>query len=604
MKKKELIITKLQASALDEVGNVCRTTVVDGQDAYIDGWKKWHPDSKTYWVKFNESKMNHSIKIFNGRFLEEYFAEDDKNRWSYAGKLAHIVMSVDNTNCVNVYDAHIKTDRPAASRQQLYESVGFTSKVGLKFVKKIMDLGIIIESKYSTKIDGKTVKNSRYYVNPILTMSKSGIHPETYHLFRELIIPYLYPDDVARLDKINHIIYSPGIDDELKEAEIARIEAGDKIAEEEFSFLSNDFFHKYANTQENHIAIINKHISRAGYYCEGHWSGSPLDIMPENAYYMPQVAVNNLRTKSTEIAQFREVVADIDFHQQDMTESDINEAVDKLQSLLNSIPEPSFVLRSGRGVHVHWFIDADTTEESWTAAMDTMLNTIKISDKKCKDKARLFRYPGSQYNKNGIRRICEVVQSSDIVYTTEKLISRFKITQEKVNAECEKLIAAGLCEEESTKSAPKKSNVVSIEGNEQQERPYETQSDRVKDIIDGTYDTFDIGKITQTMYASEFNKMARETIDMGAFFDEPVGASFDCLCHVTPGGDGHSASINAPTEQYHHWSYHCHCCFNSVDDIAGIVMRLQHSSWFNALRYIARTKGIKIVADKADRPAA
>jgi hypothetical protein len=211
-------LSAAQREALSHIGNVKQVNTVDSEDYLKAQFSRWNPSTGTYYVWGRKT----SVKLYTERKPSEIM---DGN-YAYAGHLSDLLYSVDDTNCVCITNTHLRTCAPVTSKKELYKVCGYTDeKAARGFFKALKDRDIIIE--YKAEVKGK--KESRFYINPLLTLSKHGIHPETYWMFKGLIDPYLSQNDKINLQKICYILHHP----EEIEAEAEEVESKAQERDEE-----------------------------------------------------------------------------------------------------------------------------------------------------------------------------------------------------------------------------------------------------------------------------------------------------------------------------------------------------------------------------------
>lgn len=134
-----------------------------------------------------------------------------------------------------------------------------------------------------------------------------------------------------------------------------------------------------------------------------------------NSFYKPERAVSNVRHIKT-------LYSDLDIYNEGLSKDKAFEmiqfAVDK-----ETIPKPTFIIDSGRGLYVMWSIESapgrfKNVQKLYGHVQDFLYENLEElgADPKAKDMARVLRVPGSTNTKNGAR--VEVVQyNEECVYT-------------------------------------------------------------------------------------------------------------------------------------------------------------------------------------------
>jgi len=109
----------------------------------------------------------------------------------------------------------------------------------------------------------------------------------------------------------------------------------------------------------------------------------------------------------------------------DFDQCDYNEVINRIYQA--ELPGPTIIVNSGGGYHVYWILNEPIND-----ATDIVKAMIRAtgSDPRPKDKARLFRVPGSLNHKYDLPRKCEIVYDDTKVYKIEafnRLLPNLKI---------------------------------------------------------------------------------------------------------------------------------------------------------------------------------
>lgn len=85
---------------------------------------------------------------------------------------------------------------------------------------------------------------------------------------------------------------------------------------------------------------------------------------------------------------------------------------------LLEIPNPSFVVKSGGGLHAYWSSDRDLTVDEWQPYADLLKTAARASDLKIDfavtgDASRILRFPGTKNRKYGTPRPVQLMESSN-----------------------------------------------------------------------------------------------------------------------------------------------------------------------------------------------
>ena len=138
-----------------------------------------------------------------------------------------------------------------------------------------------------------------------------------------------------------------------------------------------------------------------------------------NTTYIPVRTTQNIR-------QFRAFYIDLD--NQENNECQCSYEVWEL-SQKGIIPEPSFYVASGRGVHIYWIIEhaPKQAQHSWQEIEDYLYNKLKYlgADKKATDSVRLLRVPGTMNPRNN--SMCRIIGHARkiIKYSMYDLLEEF-----------------------------------------------------------------------------------------------------------------------------------------------------------------------------------
>ena len=194
-----------------------RRTEVAGQEierqiggfssSYIDHEKKRISfQTQTHFIKlYTQSRRNPVPSLME-------VIEDDAD----FGRMMRIAATINNNNQIIYRDKHSGKGVPA-NRELLYKMVpNLSGDRARKFVKRMMDLGIIKEMKCD--------KVSNFFVNPIYTMNAKDISVELYCLFKVELDKYLEQYKIEEIEKFLYYQNNPDELVELQEEEQRRFE--------------------------------------------------------------------------------------------------------------------------------------------------------------------------------------------------------------------------------------------------------------------------------------------------------------------------------------------------------------------------------------------
>ena len=151
------------------------------------------------------------------------------------------------------------------------------------------------------------------------------------------------------------------------------------------------------------------------------------------------VSMNSFRTvKSRKIKNLKCLNAfyiDIDCYKVGLTPEQVIFTLE--QDYYNStIPCPTFVIKSGRGLYLIWKIYKGEDKKelpAWQKVQDYLYEELKVfgADRQSLDAARVLRVPGSVHAKTG--NTVEIEDFSNVQYTTDEIIEEFDIKDDKDN---------------------------------------------------------------------------------------------------------------------------------------------------------------------------
>ena len=135
-----------------------------------------------------------------------------------------------------------------------------------------------------------------------------------------------------------------------------------------------------------------------------------------NTTFIPKRGTRNIR-------QFRALYQDIDCEKKGKSK---DQAIFEIWEMYQdgTIPEPSMIVDSGRGIHLYWKIEHAPygALNTWQELQDYFYYKLKHlgADRQATDAARILRVPDTINSKNGA--VCEVVNiNSDLIYSMYSL---------------------------------------------------------------------------------------------------------------------------------------------------------------------------------------
>lgn len=136
-----------------------------------------------------------------------------------------------------------------------------------------------------------------------------------------------------------------------------------------------------------------------------------------NSFYLPKRASQNIR-------HFRSLFIDLDLDAYGKAET-VYQVI--LMAEAETIPEPTMIIDSGRGVHLYWRIEHAPVGAAWTwqELEDYLYKQLRHlgADPKATDAARLLRLPGTINSRNGA--MCHIIKETDHTYSMYELREQF-----------------------------------------------------------------------------------------------------------------------------------------------------------------------------------
>lgn len=207
---------------------------------------------------------------------------------------------------------------------------------------------------------------------------------------------------------------------------------------------------------------LNKYIGQEGYYClstdngqywkDTYFKASQIQEANQHiennkkweCYSSIATFLTEERTRAT-VQKPLELFVDIDSHILDTSIQEAKDYVEQLKKHFNKeIPEPSYIVFSGRGFHLHFELRKDCVIEvkKWEEIEKALLSTIdklvsKINvflgceleiDKKVKDCSRVLRIPGT-YNPRA-KAYSTLIYESGKQYALEEIIENYNLSYE------------------------------------------------------------------------------------------------------------------------------------------------------------------------------
>jgi len=200
---------------------------------------------------------------------------------------------------------------------------------------------------------------------------------------------------------------------------------------------TDGYIHLIQIREREAIKIYNTQISGLRDIVHEYADQEDFYISP-NTYYRPQRQNDNIR-------QLRALFIDLDLN--DDVYVGKNEAIWEMDRLAESgsIPPPSMVIDSGRGLHAYWIINNAPygALQTWQELQDYLYYQLRHlgSDLKATDAARVLRLPGTVNSRNNAQ--CRIVVNEPHKYSMYDLRSSYIKGYDKKTAVQRKQLKSG-----------------------------------------------------------------------------------------------------------------------------------------------------------------
>lgn len=163
-------------------------------------------------------------------------------------------------------------------------------------------------------------------------------------------------------------------------------------------------------------------------YKQWHYKYSLLilqDFDGNNIYISPNTFYKTFRRVEA-IKELNCLFSDLDFYKDGFTKEQILFNL-KENYFEKKIPDPSFIIDSGRGLYLMWCLDKPPSQALplWQACEDYFFKVLKDlgADKNCVDCTRILRVPGSINSKSGTE--VKILYKSEKIYTLREIQSEY-----------------------------------------------------------------------------------------------------------------------------------------------------------------------------------
>ncbi|WP_028129078.1 hypothetical protein [Selenomonas sp. AE3005] len=514
-----------------------------------------------------------------------------------AGKITHIgylyrlFKSIDVRNCVMIEDKKFGR-RAATSEEELMDVVGCKLTTWKVLKRQLKKYHVLVKQENGEIVDGGE-RPVRYFVNPLYTMRRYNWIPlSLYELYHRDLDPFL-PQQVVDAFHI-----------ELIKAGRARIPERKPI---KVNIVPERIIPE--KTEEEHFECFYRTVLRdnaqlfvAPYFNKMY----DIESLPvndddaedkswENIFYLCQTSGSSNSRKKDDIVSYKNVCVDIDLgKKEDKSYYSVEEVEERKQDIFNRIrpfiPTPSCVTWTRNGFHLIWSIEESNDIDGWFYIANQAnkifagLNDPSVT---C-DSARVLRMPYSVHHKEGTDPYYVTIhESNDIVYDIAELINQFENLQPILVAQKDEILEKypEIKQQQSAKSCT--ANAKSCTMNAAELNEYH------RALANLDLSVFEVPETTQKMTKAEAKEFMKKELNLAELLDLPDNRSFDCIFHITEGGDGNSANVYAPNEKYPYWRYVCHCLGSA--DIFDCMYRLSGRTFDDILNFLCTICGIELI---------
>ena len=515
--------------------------------------KYWNPKTKTHraWEQRSKTMVWDDV---------DYMSIVD-NKWADYGRLKLLLECIDVDNTVCIRNGHSRKWIPVNSETKLKEMLGLKDRAWHDFKGKLDKADIL---KYVTIENGDGTSYMRYYVNPVYTLKDFGISLNCYKLFKESLDKVL-----PRMTRIN-------LEKHLAE------ELGELITVDQLQNPADVFAQYVLNGKPADTFVKTE-------------KGMVRGQADENVWF----TVNEFSPSDPRQVQFckgyRNFFIDIDAGKDSngfyYNIKEVSKRKEGMKDVIAQLPTPTAIIETRNGFQLYWSIDeSDQLDaEAWTTTEEQLVSLVYIADRKVKDAARVLRVPGSIHHKEGLDPFeCKIVSVAPYRLKIEDMSAILTNTADKIQAACDSY-RAQFPDEEPKRESKAAAGAIT--------KP-EQQSARIAAIAALSIDTFPTQLHRQAMTIQQAWDFYRQ-IDIAEFLQIGNPSSFNCIFHLTEGGDGNSASIYAPDKDHNEYRYICHCLPVPYYSVIDCVMELASCSRIAACNYLNSVYGLQIQRSQA-----
>jgi len=585
--------------------NDTQTTQVGGQDGYSRAYQSIFYDP--------QKKVIYSKSLYKRKHVTVYTSTTKQDDTIYTvagrdpatiGRIFLLLENIDDDNMIIFYNHDKKRARPASTKKDLYNIMGFqsqTSKAAVALMKTLFDKNVIIEMSIKIKNNstGKEEACKRYCISPIYTMALKGISLGCYKLFKESIDKLLPLAQVHELEKVLFIekygedTPLPPVIDQKTDMLIEDLFKDNIQSEEEKQDIFNEYILKGqpAKTYQPEIYFDKKENKIKTKY-----SAHPMTL-DNDTYFIVNRILNyesneskkTYKPKKTEIKAFNSWFIDIDAGKDEEEKyfslEEVARRKTEMMKVINLLPATAIV-DTRNGYHVYFAcskLDSKEDEPTWQKLQMRLHDIIMIADNSSRtDCSRIMRLPGSTWCKKdkGLEPYSvTILQAAARDYTADDFAKMLDTCQDKVQAAAKSYVniypnALARVSNNKVVSAAAKGD----------------QTERIQSIINLSTETFE--RSSSSTYVDNINEYLHQ-INLAEFLQIENPTSFVCVLH-----DDHSPSATIYTNEtgYRYYCGSSACVGNGAGkglDIIDVVMTLSDCTYVQAVNYLSTVYSIK-----------
>ena len=404
--------------------------------------------SKQYWneetQKYEVFKAKKCVKLYNTSYILELLGDDSK-------LIVSFMQLLDKIDCNNIIGIKNKKNHhyyPVTSKKELYQAMKIDDRNAARVYKKLTELGLIRECVIG--------KNTTFFVNPIYTMSGSGISLTCFKLFHAELIEVLPPLAIRALEELcfreneedpNRLWLKKEEFEFWKETPTIWLEGKKKIrygnpiiVDESYDpalLTDAEVFQQYILNHEKpdiYSKIEDKLIH-----------GTSADGV--NLFFTPNRIKLGQARKNENIDQYRNLFFDFDCGKDKdnnyFSVKEVQKRKKDIKKVIDTLPTPTMTVETRNGYHVYYSLDElDFNDKNgWNETEKRIINIVKIADPAVKDACRILRLPNSIHKKSGTEPFeVAIIESCAVRYSLDLMNEILDNTKEKIEAEALKYV--------------------------------------------------------------------------------------------------------------------------------------------------------------------